>query len=112
MKVNIILVDECGDEVIADCIEERAVEALGNHLNDFVDMRVEEIERMYPEARWVYREDVKSLGEKRAEQWQTIYEENLQWAEENPDEIDGMDPFDWAIEATNDYFDYGAGADW
>ena len=112
MKINIILVDECGDGVIAECIEAKTIEALGRYLDDFVEMRIKDIKRNYPEARGVYREEVKSWGEMRAEQYQEIYEENLEWAKENPDEINEMDPIEWAIEATEDYFNYDAGMDW
>lgn len=114
MKINIILVDECGDEVVAECIEAKTIEALGDYLDDFVDMRIEKIRRTYREARGVYREDVKSYSEMRADQYQELFEENLEWAKENPDEIDNMDPIEWAIEATQDYFnyDYDAGMEW
>lgn len=112
MKVNIILVDECGDEVIAETISETQVQALGNCLDDFVTLRINRLWEEYPEARNLYRETVKSYGEEMAEQAQAIYEEELAWALANPDELDGYDPYEYAQEAVNDYFAYGEGAGW
>lgn len=114
MKVNIILVDECGDEVIAKTIDETQVKALGDCLDDFVTLQINRIEESYPECRRVYREDVKSLAEERCEQAEAIYQRELEWAlsEEGQEELDGYDPYEYAQEAVNDYFAYGEGAGW
>ena len=72
MKVQIIVVDECGDDFIAETLEAKTVEAMGEHLDAFVNMRIAEIQETYPECRGVYREDVKSQGELDCELWEEI----------------------------------------
>lgn len=111
MKVNIILVDELGDEVIARTIDAKQVEALGEYLDDFVILQINKVLEEYPECRNVYREDVKSYGEQRADQWEEIYKEELEWALAHEDEIDNMDPEEYAHDRANSYFDnpYGFG---
>jgi hypothetical protein len=103
MKVQIVLIDECGSEVIADTIEAKAVEAMGEHLDSFVEMRINEIRLNYPEARCVYREDVKSYGEQIADEWERIYNEEYEWALAHEDEID-TDPEEYAHDMADSYF--------
>ena len=105
MKVQIILVDECGDDVIADTIDERAVNAMGEHLDSFVEMRINQIKDSYPEARWVYREDIKSQGELDCELWEEIYNKELEWAlsEDGQQELGNDDPYEYAKDMADSY---------
>lgn len=114
MKVNIILVNECGEELIAKTIDAKQVEILGDCLDDFVSLQINKVRNEYPECRNVYREDVKSLAEERCEQAEAIYNAELEWAlsEEGQEELDGYDPYEYAREAVDDYFRYGEGAGW
>ena len=103
MEVRIILVEETGEEVIAETFDANAILAMGEHFDKFVSMRIQEIYDQCPEARGIYREEVKSWGELRAEQWQAIYEEELAWALEHEDDID-EDPEEYAMNQADDYF--------
>ena len=102
MKINLILVDECGDEVVAETISAEIIEALGDALDDFVDVRIAKIEERYPECRGVYRETVKSQGELMCEEYQRLCDEYLEWALAHEDELDGYDPYEWAMDQAND----------
>ena len=103
MKVNIILVDECGDEVIAETLSSEQVAILRNYLDDFVQVLINKIQDNYPECRGVYREDVKSPGELAAEKWEEIYDEEYAWALAHEDEID-TDPEEYAHDMADSYF--------
>lgn len=103
MKVNIILVDECGEEIIAETINGTQIAALGNCLDGYIELRIGQIYQDYPECRGVYREDIKSPAEEAAEQYEAIYEEELAWALEHEEELE-EDPYEYATEMAESYF--------
>lgn len=107
MKINLIVVDECGTDCIAETIDSRQQEAMGEHLDGYIEYRLHELRERYPEARAIFREDEKTLGELRCEEYQALFEENLKWAEEHPEEIDNWDPVEWAEEQTRFEMDNG-----
>lgn len=105
MKINLIVIDELGTDYIAETIDSRQQEALGQHLDNFITFRLNELRETYPEAQAIYREDEKTLAEQRCEEYDALFEENLKWAEAHPEELDGLDPIEWADEATRDEMD-------
>ena len=103
MKVRIMVCDECGDDFCEETYDSRAIEAMGDHFDKFIEFRIEEIRSRYPECRWVWKEEEKSYGEQIADRYQEIFEESLEWALAHEDELDGEDPYEWADEcARND----------
>lgn len=105
MKINLIVIDELGTDYIAETIDSRQQEALGQHLDNFITFRLNELREAYPEAQAIYREDEKTLGEQRCEEYEARYQENLEYALTHEDELDGYDPYEWADETTRDEMD-------
>ena len=105
MTINLILVDELGTDLIAETIDRAMQEVLGDNLDNYIEFRLSALKDRHPEARFIYREDVKSPSELKCEAYERAYEENLKWAEEHPEEIDGWDPEEWADEQTRYEFD-------
>lgn len=101
MKINLIVIDELGTDYVAETIDSRAQEALGEHLDNFVTFRLNALKDRYPEARAIYREDEKTYGEMRCEEYEERLQANLEWAYAHADELD-EDPEEWAIDATQD----------
>ena len=105
MYYQIIVVDECGDDVVASKIESNVINTLGKiELEVYLETLVNRYREAYPEARSVYAECVKTWGEQIADEYQERIKELVAWAENNPDELDGYDPYDWAIETADDEF--------
>ena len=98
MKINLIVVDECGTDYIAEVIDSRKQEILGDSVESYVEFRLAQLADRYPEARYIYRENEKTYGEMRADRYTEAYEYWLKYAEENPEEIDNWDPEEWADE--------------
>lgn len=107
MKINLIVVDECGTDCIAETIDSRKQEILGDSIESYVEFRLAQLADRYPEARYIYREDEKTLGEQRCEEYKETYEYWLKWAEEHPEEIDDWDPEEWAEEQARSEMDRG-----
>lgn len=104
MKINLIVIDECGTDYIAETLTAQQQEVLGEHLDGFIAYRIAELRNEYPEAQAVYREDVKSHGELLCEAYHEAFEENLRWALAHEDELDGYDPEEWADDTTREEF--------
>ena len=107
MKINLIVVDECGTDYIAEVIDSRKQEILGDSVESYVEFRLAQLADRYPEARYIYREDEKTLAEQRCEEYEETYEYWLKWAEEHPEEIDNWDPEEWADEQARNEMDRG-----
>ena len=107
MKINLIVVDECGTDYIAECIDSRKQEILGDSVESYVEFRLAQLADRSPEARYIYREDEKTLAEQRCEEYEETYEYWLKWAEEHPEEIDNWDPEEWADEQARNEMDRG-----
>ena len=104
MKVRIMVCDECGDDFCEETYDANAIAAMGEHFDKFVEFRIEEIRNKYPECRWVWKEEEKTLAEERCDRYEARYQENLEWALAHEDELD-EDPYEWADEQTRDEFD-------
>lgn len=102
MKINLIVIDELGDDLVAQTIDQTQVAALGECLEGYIKLRLDELRERYPECRGVYDERIKSWGEERAEAYDAAYNEALEWALAHEDELDGEDPYEWAIECARD----------
>lgn len=98
MKINLIVVDELGTDYIAETIDSRQQEAIGEHLNGFIEHRLNELRDRYPEAIAIYKEEEKTLSELRCEEYKEAYEYWVRYAEEHPEETDDWDPEEWADE--------------
>lgn len=98
MKINLIIVDECNTEFIAETIDNRQQEAMGELLEGFIEYRLHELRAIYPEAIAIYREDEKTFGEMMSDRYAEAYEYWLTYAEEHPEEVDNWDPEEWADE--------------
>lgn len=107
MKINLIIVDECGSDYIEETITSEQQIALGQHLENFIEYRLHELRIAYPEARAIYKEEEKTLNESRCEEYKETYEYWLKWAEEHPEEIDDWDPEEWAEEQARSEMDRG-----
>ena len=55
MKINLIVVDECGTDYIAEVIDSRKQEILGDSVESYVEFRLAQLADRYPEARYIYR---------------------------------------------------------
>lgn len=102
MKVRIMVTDECGYDFCEETYDSRAIEAMGDHFDKFIEFRIEEIRSRYPECRWVWREEEKTLAEERCDRYEEAYKEALEWALSHEDELDGEDPYEWASEYARD----------
>ena len=102
MKINLIVVDELGDDLVAQTIDQTQITALGECLEGYIKLRLDELRERYPECRRVYDERIKSLGEERADAYDDAYEEALEYALAHPDEIDDWDPYEWAEDCARD----------
>ena len=107
MKINLIVVDECGTDYIAEVIDSRKQEILGDSVESYVEFRLTQLADRYPEARYIYREDEKTLAEQRCEEYEETLNYWLKWAEEHPEEIDDWDPEEWAEEQARNEMDRG-----
>lgn len=105
MKINLIVVDELGTDYIAETIDSNMQQILGDNLEKYIEFRLHDLADTYPEALGVYREDEKTLGEQRCEEYDRRYQENLEYALTHEDELDGYDPYEWADETTRDEMD-------
>ena len=102
MKINLIVIDELGDEWVAQTIDQTQITALGECLEGYLKLRLNELRERYPECRGVYDEHIKSMGEERADAYEVAYNEALEWALAHEDELDGYDPYEWASECATD----------
>lgn len=105
MKINLIIVDECGSDVIAETIDSNMQQILGDNLEKYIEFRLNDLANTYPEARYIYREDQKTFGEMKCDRYTEAYEYWLKYAEEHPEEIDDWDPEEWADEQARDEVD-------
>jgi len=105
MKINLIVVDECGTDYIVETINSNMQQILGDSLDNYIEFRLHELADRYPEARGIYREDEKTYGEMKADRYTEAYEYWLQYAEDNPEEVGDWDPEEWADEQARDEVD-------
>ena len=105
MKINLIVIDECGTDCIAEVIDSKKQEILGDSLESYIEFRLAQLADRYPEARYIYREDEKSIGEMMCDRYTEIYEYWLTYAEEHPEEVGDWDPEEWADEQARDEMD-------
>lgn len=98
MKINLIVIDECGTDYIAEAIDSNMQQILGDNLEKYIEFRLHDLANTYPEARGIYREEEKTMGEMRCDRYTEAYEYWLAYAEEHPEEIDDWDPEEWADE--------------
>lgn len=109
MTIKLYVVDECGEEWEAEAIDSRKQEILGEDIENYIDFRLAQLANRFPEARYIYREDQKTLAEQRCDEYSETYEYWLKWAEEHPDEIDNWDPEEWAAEQARNEMDMNRG---
>lgn len=102
MKINLIVIDELGDEMVAQTIDQTQITALGECLEGYLKLRLSELRERYPECRGVYDEHIKSAGEERADAYEAAYNDALEYALAHPDEIDDWDPYEWAEDCARD----------
>jgi hypothetical protein len=107
MTINLILIDELGTDTVAETITSAQQTAIGEHLENYIAFRLNELRSLYPEARGVYREDIKTPSELRCEEYEETLNYWLKWAEEHPEEIDDWDPEEWAEEQARSEMDRG-----
>lgn len=107
MKINLIVVDECNTSLVAETIDSNMQTILGDNLENYIKFRLNDLSLTYPEARWIYREDEKTLGEIAADKFQEAYESWLEYAKEHPEEVE-WDPEEWAYEQAR----YEAESEW